>query len=496
MDRFLSPHAWVQQVHPDTLGLVDLSCFRCLAWSTDPTTLPPSKELWVVEPPTAVVEDPPVKRVLAYPVSIRYSIVPFPGGLDPPADPGDDDDSGDNGFAGRRRRRVHSPSPPPRLGSVGGPDGGNGGGSFGMTPYGGTPGGATSHAAGLRPLSNEPVLERVPPGDGHPGVVAVTPGPEDVPAPDAVAAHIAVVSDVDVVELGQGEPQVGPLPFPPGLGCNSQLVASGCDEATVCCFPGQPVGPCSLSHPIGLATDGVTIPASPRSPLHSVPGSPLPAPDTSLSPSSSALVPLQVAAESEPSCPAPPAARSPHAGELGPDPVLQGAASTPPLRVYARRRRRDRSPAPAVLDGSSSGPGAGSRLRVLDEVRKPVDCLLPLPVIQKRRRKAPPPGSLPRRSRRVAGAAPCSPGPALSKAQKKVMRQLGFEERELILPEAQDNYSKLYGPMLSVSQVSAMAAIFGWTAGDGEQVRPADVVTLMFESDESSQFCQRSYSIQ
>lgn len=50
VDRFLSPHAWVQQVHPDTLGLVDLSCFRCLAWSTDLSTLPSSKELWVVEP--------------------------------------------------------------------------------------------------------------------------------------------------------------------------------------------------------------------------------------------------------------------------------------------------------------------------------------------------------------------------------------------------------------------------------------------------------------
>ena len=27
VDRLLSPHAWVQQVHPDTLGLVYLSCF-------------------------------------------------------------------------------------------------------------------------------------------------------------------------------------------------------------------------------------------------------------------------------------------------------------------------------------------------------------------------------------------------------------------------------------------------------------------------------------
>jgi hypothetical protein len=36
-------------------------------------------------------------------------------------------------------------------------------------------------------------------------------------------------------------------------------------------------------------------------------------------------------------------------------------------------------------------------------VRRPVDRLIPLPVIQKQRKKAPPPRSLPWRSRQVAG---------------------------------------------------------------------------------------------
>jgi hypothetical protein len=31
------------------------------------------KELWVVEPPTTVIEDPSVKRVLAYPIKFQYS---------------------------------------------------------------------------------------------------------------------------------------------------------------------------------------------------------------------------------------------------------------------------------------------------------------------------------------------------------------------------------------------------------------------------------------
>ena len=107
---------------------------------------------------------------------------------------------------------------------------------------------------------------------------------------------------------------------------------------------------------------------------------------------------------------------------------------------------------------------------------KPIDSLLPQPVIQKRRSKLPPPGSLPRRSRWVAGAGPCSPGPLVTEAQKRVMRQLGFSEREVIEPEAQDRYCKLYNPLLSDSHVSAIAAIFGWIVGNGEQVRSADVL--------------------
>lgn len=109
VEHLLGPHAWVQQVHPDTRGLVDLSCFRCLAWSTNPTALP-----WVVEPPTAVAEDPPVKRVLAYPVNIQYSL--HPSTLHGPSDGGDvgEDDST------RQRRRVLSPPPPPSSSPWGG----------------------------------------------------------------------------------------------------------------------------------------------------------------------------------------------------------------------------------------------------------------------------------------------------------------------------------------------------------------------------------------
>jgi hypothetical protein len=59
------------------------------------------------------------------------------------------------------------------------------------------------------------------------------------------------------------------------------------------------------------------------------------------------------------------------------------------------------------------------------------------------------------------------------------MRELGFEERDIIQPDAQDNYSKLFRPLLSVSHVCALAAIFGWKVGDGEQVRAAYVITML-----------------
>jgi len=213
--------------------------------------------------------------------------------------------------------------------------------------------------------------------------------------------------------------------------------------------------PCS-NPSVGKATDEAPTPASPhspqRSPMPVIPEFNPPLLDFPLSISEARPVMLLVGerlSTAAPSDPAPPPAQPLHAG---------GAQ----VRVYSRRRRRVRSPAPAypaVADAPSLGSGAKSRLQNLDKVRKPVDRLVPLPVIQKRRKKAAPPGSLPH-SRRVAGASPCSPRPVLSVAQMRVMRQLGFEEREIIQPEAQDIYSKLFGPLLSDSHVCALATCF------------------------------------
>jgi hypothetical protein len=84
VEKFLSPLACIQQVHPDTVGLRDLVSFKCSAWCLDPSALPPIKELWVSEPPVAAMDDLPVKRLLSYPVETRFSVLLEPGAPPPP----------------------------------------------------------------------------------------------------------------------------------------------------------------------------------------------------------------------------------------------------------------------------------------------------------------------------------------------------------------------------------------------------------------------------
>jgi hypothetical protein len=74
VEQLLSPHAWIQRVHQDTLNLTDLSVFHCSAWCSDPRLIPRSRKLWVAEPPVAAVEDPPVKRVLEYDIDIQLLV--------------------------------------------------------------------------------------------------------------------------------------------------------------------------------------------------------------------------------------------------------------------------------------------------------------------------------------------------------------------------------------------------------------------------------------
>ena len=108
VEQFLNPLASIQQVHPETLGLVNLASFRCSAWCMDPAALPPSKELWVVEPTVAAMEAPPVKRLLSYPIEIKCSILHGLGTPPPPPPPaqgGPPPAGGDGGDVSPAQRR-------------------------------------------------------------------------------------------------------------------------------------------------------------------------------------------------------------------------------------------------------------------------------------------------------------------------------------------------------------------------------------------------------
>lgn len=151
----------------------------------------------------------------------------------------------------------------------------------------------------------------------------------------------------------------------------------------------------------------------------------------------------------------------------------QGLIQAYPI-VYSRRRRRTRSSPPTAR--CSPGSLDAAAVQMILKATKRIDALLPPPVILKRRAKAPPSGVSLRRGRCIAGVQPCSPGPIISTAQKiKVMRSMGFGNQEKFSITEQDRYSKLFGESLSDPKVSALAAIFGWTVEEGDEVRSADL---------------------
>lgn len=109
----------------------------------------------------AVVEDPRVKRVLVYPVEIRYTVAPHPlAPFLPPA--GGDDVANDNDEGSARWRcRVHSLSPPPSSGLAGGDASGHGGCSLGSAAGEWTALGKSQLAASLAACSRLLVPSRV-----------------------------------------------------------------------------------------------------------------------------------------------------------------------------------------------------------------------------------------------------------------------------------------------------------------------------------------------
>jgi hypothetical protein len=151
-----------------------------------------------------------------------------------------------------------------------------------------------------------------------------------------------------------------------------------------------------------------------------------------------------------PPCLVEPAA-GPEDGLLAEEPLR----SAKPLQVYFRRRRHTKK-CPELDEPAAP-------LNDLEKITKPVVQLLPMPVAKKRSCKTS--AVAPRRSRRVAGVKPCSLGPVITGAQRKVIRSLGLAAKdEAIDQKAQDNYCKLFEGQLTDSHLTALAAIFGWQA--------------------------------
>jgi hypothetical protein len=92
--QILNPFAWIHEVHPDTLGPVNRTAFWCTTWTLDQASIPPIKNLLVVELPSVTDEDgPPGKRTLIYPIRISFSVLDSLSGAASPSRDDDDDNS-------------------------------------------------------------------------------------------------------------------------------------------------------------------------------------------------------------------------------------------------------------------------------------------------------------------------------------------------------------------------------------------------------------------
>ena len=99
--------------------------------------------------------------------------------------------------------------------------------------------------------------------------------------------------------------------------------------------------------------------------------------------------------------------------------------------------------------------------------------ILPTPSANRLRSRTCAPCTPPRRSRRIAGMEPDTPGGGASlRTKKKVMRALDIiGETAGIDQQSLERYSKLFTGLarLPNSQVVALSALFGWATPDEEE---------------------------
>lgn len=105
-EALLSPYGWPQILHPETRNRDDYSMFRVSAWCFNPSEVPQSRDLHIVEPPVGEILAPPGKSTLMYSVSIKVGEVLHPSSSE--EEGFISDESGGGGH--RRQRQRHDQS--------------------------------------------------------------------------------------------------------------------------------------------------------------------------------------------------------------------------------------------------------------------------------------------------------------------------------------------------------------------------------------------------
>lgn len=153
--------------------------------------------------------------------------------------------------------------------------------------------------------------------------------------------------------------------------------------------------------------------------------------------------------------------------------IQSSRPATPPrpLRVYSRRKGGSASRRSTTQQAGATPPStlAAPQRQFISRISKAVGTLLPVPKIDKRRKKTVPSDSPPRRSRRIAGLGMEPAQAALPRAKRTVMQSLGINNpQERLQQEDQEKYAKLFTQLLSAFHIQALASLFGWAVTDME----------------------------
>jgi hypothetical protein len=415
------------ELHPDMVNRHDFSSFKVFGWCRRPHFIPNLLELLVPEPlmmtpGSASVE----RRLLAYQVIAHVSLIsPSVHSAAAPPPPAFDADQD----TGSRRRRLNSSVP--------------------MGPADSE----EAHAArrpvherlGVAPVSVRHVAHAE--AGLHGGGVS---SPRGAPS----VALVTVDTHADAVE--------------PVIGCIDAGLSHSLENVH---------GPATLTLGVAVSSLSPSSPGSlvglmpsPENPdAHDGPGGEvfLPIADVDSS------VPVAGTLSSSSSLPGGPAIATRVGNVLKPSMKAVGAGfrvwPRSPIKYFRRKRRG----AAAQQTPLSAAPSA-TTADFITRMSRPAAWAMCVPQKRQRRPRAPRGGSLPRQSRRLAGAdvekvrAPTR----VLKGKWRIANELGLlsgDQSESLSLEVLDNYAKVFGGRLTDLQVKALAALFNWTVPEDLQ---------------------------